>query len=263
MKLPPPGTGLLLILLALLLAACTPPVTVPMVTAGFTNSRGVKQHETLLVFLPGIHDETATFVKEGFIAAAQTQGVSADMMGAEAHIGYFKKRQFLKRFRQDVILPAKARGYRKIWLVGVSLGGFGAIWYDLEHPGELAGIVALAPYLGEPDVVEEVAAAGGLAAWQPSADPAGDPQREIWSNLKRYERSGLTRGRVYLGYGREDKFAGADGMLAAVLLSDQVFTMAGGHDWKTWRQLWDVILRTLPLEFPLIPDPVSPREPGG
>jgi pimeloyl-ACP methyl ester carboxylesterase len=238
-----------LLLMATLLPACTPPATVPMATVDFSGSRE-PGHETLLVFLPGIHDDAAVYTRERFIAAALAHRVPADMMGADAHIGYYRERSFLRRLREDVIVPAKKRGYRKIWLVGVSLGGFGAIWYDLEHPGELAGIVALAPYLGEDKMVNEVAVSGGLKPWQLPPGVKTDPQHEIWSNLKRYERSGLTQGRVFLGFGKDDTFARADAMLAAVLPQDQVFTTAGGHDWQTWRALWDRILLRLPLKNP-------------
>jgi pimeloyl-ACP methyl ester carboxylesterase len=235
-----------LLLLAALLPSCTPPATVPMATVDFSGSRE-PGHKTLLVFLPGIRDDAAVFIREGFIAAALAHRVPADMMGADAHIGYYRERSFLCRLRQDVILPAKKRGYRDIWLVGISLGGFGAIWYDLEHPGELAGIVTLSPYLGEDEMVNEVALSGGLKPWQFPPGVKNDPQHEIWSNLKRYERNELTQGRVFLGFGKNDKFAHADGMLAAVLPPAQVFTSEGGHDWATWRFLWNRILLRLPL----------------
>ena len=34
-----------------------------------------------------------------------------------------------------------------------------------------------------------------------------------------------------------------DGMLAEVLPMEQVFTVEGGHDWPTWRGLWEEILK--------------------
>jgi pimeloyl-ACP methyl ester carboxylesterase len=234
------------LLLSALLTSCAPPATVPLKTVDLSIHAGGEQ-QSLIVFLPGIWDRPEVFAREGLVATARAHGVTADMIGADAHIGYYTERTFLPRFREDVILPARQRGYREIWLVGVSLGGFGAIWYDLEHPGELAGIVALAPYLGEPDMVDEVFTAGGLIAWQPVTAEADDPQRQIWRNLKRYARGEQTRDRIFLGYGRDDKFALPDGMLAAVLPSEQVITGDGGHDWDTWRTLWDRILLRLPL----------------
>ena len=238
--------SVLLTMAMTLLTSCTPPVTVPIGTVNFTSSGG-KRQQTLLVFLPGLRDSAAVFADEGFVAAARAKGIEADMIGVEAHLGYYVEKKFLQRMKQDVIDPAKRQGYRQIWLVGISLGGFGALWYDVENPGDLTGIVALAPYLGEPEVIGEVGQGGGLAAWHPAAHGDIDDQNKIWRGLKEYETGGKNRQRLYLGYGQDDKFAEADGLLAAVLPPDQVFTGTGGHDWPTWRNLWERILPKLPL----------------
>jgi pimeloyl-ACP methyl ester carboxylesterase len=165
------------------------------------------------------------------------------MMGVYAHIGYYREKKLLRRLKEDVIEPAKRRGYRRIWLVGISLGGFGAIWYDVENPADLAGIVALSPYLGEPEMVDEVKRASGLREWRPPADGEFDDQHRIWRGLKSYERGERSVGRIYVGYGLGDKFATPDGLLAAILPNKQVFTMEGGHEWPVWRALWDEILK--------------------
>jgi pimeloyl-ACP methyl ester carboxylesterase len=231
------------ILLALFLLSCTPPVTVPIKTVEFTTPGG-KRRPTLLVFLPGLRDSSAVFADRGFISAVRASGVEADMIGVDAHLGYYEKKQFLQRLKEDVIDPARRQGYRNIWLVGISLGGFGALWYDVENPGDLAGVVALSPYLGEPDVVAEVALAGGLKGWQPDEKGVLDDQHRIWRGLKSYERRERCEGRVFLGYGRQDKFATPDGMLAALLPREQVFAIEGGHHWPVWRTLWDTILKS-------------------
>jgi pimeloyl-ACP methyl ester carboxylesterase len=231
------------LLLTACLLSCTPPLTVPVKTVNF-NQPGGKQRPTLLVFLPGIRDKSAVFAEEGFVSAARASGIQADMIGVDAHIGYYLEKQFIRRLKEDVIDPAKLQGYRNIWLVGISLGGFGSIWYDLENPGDLAGIVALSPYLGEPEVVDEVSRAGGLAVWRPAPYGELDDQHMIWRELKNYEQQDKNRKRVYLGYGLRDKFAIADGLLAAVLPQEQVFTIGGEHDWATWQTLWNEILKS-------------------
>ncbi len=239
-----PLRPVLLVLLTALLPACTPPTTVPIGTVNFTRSGG-KPQQRLLVFLPGVRDSASVFADEGFVAAVRARGIEADMIGVEAHLGYYAEKRFLPRLKEDVIAPARRQGYRDIWLVGISLGGFGALWYDVENPGELAGVVALSPYLGDPEVIGEVVRAGGLAAWQP---PAGeiDDQHRIWRGLKGYQQREKNEKRLYLGYGLQDKFAAADALLAGLLPSDQLFTGKGGHDWDTWRALWDRILEKLP-----------------
>lgn len=234
----------LLAMPAALLLSCSPRITVPIATTAF-NRPGAERAQILLVFLPGIRDKAGVFAEKGFVSAVRGSGIEADMIGVEAHLDYYLKKQFLTRLKQDVIDPARERGYRNIWLVGISLGGFGAIWYDIEHPGDVTGVVALAPYLGEAEVIDEVTAAGGLPGWQPPDNIEDDDQRKIWRGLKNYQNRKLTLNRLYLGYGIRDKFAVPGGILAAILPPDQVFTSAGGHDWSSWRQIWDRICAIL------------------
>jgi pimeloyl-ACP methyl ester carboxylesterase len=236
-----------LVTMAQLLPSCIPPTTVPIGTVDFRQP-GVKRQQTLLVFLPGIRDKAYVFIDEGFVAALRARGIKADMIGVEAHLGYYEKKQFLPRLKADVIAPAIEQGYRQIWLVGISLGGLGAVWYDIENPGDVAGIVLMSPYLGEPEVISEVVQAGGLRAWHPGFNCELDDQHKIWRGLKNYELREKNAQRVYLGYGQNDKFATADGLLAAVLPTGQVFTTDGGHDWPTWKCLWQRVLDVLPLE---------------
>jgi len=242
MRIALPLIMVLSFLLLMIITACAPETVVPMRTVNFSNER-MPQRQTLIVFLPGRGDSVERFREEGVIAAAKTAGVDADMIGAEAHIGYYLERTFLPRLREDIILPAKRHGYRKIWLVGISLGGFGSIWYDIEHPGEVTGVVALAPYLGEQEIVDEVKEAGGLVKWNPSPGENIDEQRKIWVRLKSYLLKERNAGRVFLAFGQEDRFAEANRMLAEILPLEQSFTTIGGHDWSTWKFLWKEILK--------------------
>jgi pimeloyl-ACP methyl ester carboxylesterase len=239
-------SALLLCLAGASTAGCIPATMNPIPTVRF-DQEGKTEKPVLLVFLPGRGDDGVRFDTEGFVAAVRRAGVQADMMAVDAHMGYYLERKLLTRLKEDVIAPAKQKGYRHIWLVGISLGGFGALWYDIENPGDLAGVVALAPYLGDPEVIGEVMRAGGLSAWNPPQDGVIDDQHKIWRGMKIYVLREKSRKRLFLGYGLQDKFAEADGLLAAVLASEQVFTNDGGHDWETWKSLWARMLQSLPL----------------
>jgi hypothetical protein len=61
----------------------------------------------------------------------------------------------------------------------------------------------LAPYIGNRIVAGEIARAGGLAGWSPGELAPDDDERRIWRSSKP-PRIAL---RVYLGFGREDRFA--------------------------------------------------------
>jgi len=215
-------------------------------------SQCVVRAETLLVMLPGVYSNPDEFVREGFVREVQERRLAVDVIRVDAHLGYYEKGTFVDRLRQDVIAPAQARGYRAIWLVGISLGGFGGLIYAQERPGELAGLVALAPYLGEPAVADEVAQAGGLLRWMApirvSEDARTKRETALWSGLKGYaSASGSALPPLWLGYGTADRFARSNGLLGAVLPAQRVFTTEGGHDWAPWHRLWQAMLPTLPL----------------
>lgn len=196
----------------------------------------------LVVMLPGAYSLPAEFVDEGFTAALRRSGAGVDVVIADAHLGYFGDGSVLRRLREDVVLPARAAGYRQVWLVGISLGGYAALAYAMRHGDEVDGIVALAPYLGPRRLQQEIAAAGGPRAWRASAAPA-DPAAPA-------SEDGLDRGLwawlagpppplpIYLGYGVDDRFADAHRVLAGLLPAERVDTAPGGHDWPAWRVLW-------------------------
>jgi pimeloyl-ACP methyl ester carboxylesterase len=199
-------------------------------------------HTCLLILLPGRYSSADSFSTEGFVAMARKSGITADMVAVDAHLGYYFRRTLLARLRQDVLKPAQEQGYTRFWIVGISLGGLGAVWCDTEEPGALEGIVLLSPYLGDREIVAEVAAVGGVRQW--SAPPSGraDMQRDIWRMLKSYENPQRSLGRLFLGYGRQDSFAQPNVMFAELIPASQVFAIEGGHDWPTWRKLWEQIL---------------------
>src|SRR5262245_15611963 len=157
-------------LLALAGCARLRPTPVPLRTVSHS---GMGRPDTLLVCLPGRRDRPEDFDRFGFAAAAARAGARVDLIAADAHLGYYYKRIIVERLHEDAIAPARPR-YRRIWLVGVSIGGTGALLYAARHPENVDGIVLLAPFLGEEKVIDEVAAAGGLRNWRPPQPLAPD-----------------------------------------------------------------------------------------
>ena len=204
--------------------------------------------DTLIVFLPGAYSLPEEFIREGIVKTLRERRVAADAWIVDAHIGYYEQRSIIDRLQADVIVPAHARGYRHIWLVGVSIGGFGAMIHSLSHPGEVEGIVAIAPYLGQRAVLDEIRAAGGLRTWKA---PAGEltleqMDRALWRWLQGYIDGSTPRPPLYLGAGRDDRFADAHALLREALPPERAFTSPGGHDWAPWREVWRQIVPTLP-----------------
>jgi pimeloyl-ACP methyl ester carboxylesterase len=236
-----------------LLAACyrPRPTTVPLRVLRHALPGG--PHRQLVVFLPGRGDLPEDFVRHGLLDDARRAGLDADVLAVDSHLGYFLNDTILTRLHDDVIAPARARGYERIWLAGISLGSMGALFYMKEHPGEVAGAVLIAPYLGEKPLLDEITVAGGLQSWGAAAGGApSEParQRELWRWLRATccaapatsAASAITPPSLWLAYGSHDRYAESDRLLAAVLPPDRVLTAPGGHRWRTWKALWAQLL---------------------
>lgn len=204
--------------------------------------RGSLQSRTLIIFLPGINDVAEDFERRGVIDDLRRHGIAADAIVVDAHYGYYAERVIHKRMADEVIASARAAGYEQIWLAGVSLGGFGAAFYVSQYPSHITGLLLFAPYLGSGTLIEEIANAGGMKNWEPGHVAEGDYQRALWAWFKHYFATDNPACRIYLGYGTRDMFAPANALLADVLPQDRVFSIPGGHDWRTWKKIWQMFL---------------------
>jgi pimeloyl-ACP methyl ester carboxylesterase len=191
----------------------------------------------LVVVLPGRYDSVDGLDASGIAAAIQASWPQADVMLTGAGMAYYMAGQLQQRLHDDIIAPARARGVGEIWLVGASLGGMGAVLYDRAHPGEVDGIVLLAPYLGESSILSEIALAGGAMAWQPGPEEAmtrQNWQREMWRFLRSYGGRPELASRVWLAYGDSDRLREAVPVIAPVLRPEQILEREGGHVWGVW-----------------------------
>lgn len=225
--------------LAATLAGCaqTRPATNPMQQLSDLSGCAAPT-AALVVMLPGAYSKPGEFIDEGFVAALRERGLAADVTIADAHLGYFTDRTVLERLRQDVVLPARAAGYRQIWLVGISLGGLAALGYATRHGEEIDGVLAIAPYPGTQALQREIVAAGGPRAWRQAVPaPGADLEREVWWWLAGGDAA--RQPPVYLGHGRGDRFATGLDLMAGTLPPERAATVAGGHDWAPWRALWN------------------------
>lgn len=227
------------------------PVKIPMEVL-IDRAPATAGPKALLVLMPGIRDAPQDFVRHGFVAAVRRRGIAADVAIADAHIGYFRAGTFIERLHADVIAPAQARAYSAIWIAGISLGGFGALAYASQRSQDIAGVIAIAPYVARPAIVDEVLEAGGLAQWQaPDIVEADDRERRLLTWLKGYASDTMQRPPLYIGYGAADRLAEIDAAIAALLPADRSVVANGGHSWRPWIEIWEALLDRVPL--PRIP----------
>jgi pimeloyl-ACP methyl ester carboxylesterase len=205
--------------------------------------------QTLIVFLPGSQEVPQDIVREGFVAQVRARHPTVDVVVADGHVGYFRNRSFEARLRADVMEPARARGYQSIWLAGISLGGFGSLMYAKNAPDEVAGVIALAPFIASRSVLAEVAQAGGLKPWQPALPlKADDYQRDLLLWLKGYGDPAQARPPLFIGYGTRDRLEPFPELLDSVLPSERLLSAPGGHDWPPWTAMWADALERAPLQ---------------
>jgi hypothetical protein len=194
---------------------------------------------TSILCLPGAYDTIESFLAAGFDSAVERRGLAIDLLFIDPELKHLADRTFRRQLHERVVAPARAGGCRTLWLAGISLGGFMALDFAASNQCAVDGVCLLAPYLGNRMVTGEVARAAALGALGPDTLADSEEERRIWEFVHSH-RGGAPL--VYLGYGRDDRFAEAHGLLARALPPSAVDVVPGGHDWGTWTTLWEHFL---------------------
>ncbi len=189
-----------------------------------------------VVLLPGAYSAPEDFLEAGFAEAVRVRRLDLDLSFVAPELRDVSDRTLVAALLEELIAPAQVQG-TPVWLGGISLGGYLALCCAERAPRALAGLALFAPYLGSYLITREIARAG-LRAWTEPAGAGDDEERRIW----RFLRDRGNRPPIHLGLGREDRFAARHGVLAAALEPGDVDRVPGGHDWPTWRRLWDNFL---------------------
>ncbi len=205
-----------------------------------------KQAQRVVVMLPGRGDDLGGLQKRSTAQIIQTEWPDADVVLTGLTMPYYLGGVATRRLHDEVIAPLKHRGYRQIWLAGISLGGMGALEYDHDYPGEIDGMLLLSPYLGKDDVQREIRDAGGLAAWNPGPEKPVGPEtftRELWRSLQRWSNDPARRQSVWLAYGENEPLRVPIEMMSPQLPASHVIMLPGHHDWKLWEPAMKQLLR--------------------
>lgn len=197
--------------------------------------------QNLIVFLPGIYSDMYSFEKAGFFENIDQYHPDFDVITVDVHLGHYLHGVMVEQLHQNVIQLAKAMGYENIVLAGISLGGYGSLWYNHEYGSEIKGLLLFAPYLGDEKLIDTIKLNGGLSKWRMTEklEDAGFGEK-VWHWIDD-DLSGK-RSNVLLVYGSDDKFAQAARELAENVPDSQVVEGLGAHNWPTWRVLWFSLL---------------------
>ncbi|MFZ5440270.1 MAG: alpha/beta fold hydrolase [Myxococcota bacterium] len=204
----------------------------------------------VVVFLPGIGDAPARFEQHGFIEQIADR---CDVSVVDSHFGYYRDANLVPRLAA-VLEPLRPR-YERVWLVGVSLGGYGAAWTARERPELVDGVVLISPFLGLPKSVEPLvthAEREGLASLRPGLLPrstkAPNPRRHfmevepLWVWLGERSREPHDGPKVHVAWGARDKLAPTLRVLEDAF-DDRALVRDGGHDWPTFARLFAEVSR--------------------
>lgn len=231
--------------LALLSSGCTfflamraATVPMPMVhhAAPGEHANGV------VIMLPGMADAPDDYEQHGMVAMVQEANPRLDVICVDAHFGYYSRKVITERLHEDVIAPLAAR-YEHIWLVGISLGGLGSVAYACDYPKHIDGVVLMAPFMGDGDVLDDVRAAGGPRHYvrppdEPSTSDSQRRFRDLWQWYGRVVNAREDAPKLFLGYGEQDRFAATNAMVGEQLPPGRWLTGPGGHKWTVWKQLF-------------------------
>lgn len=193
--------------------------------------------DILLVMLPGAGIEAADFAANGMITAVHEHAPSVDITVAHPDMGLYLEDGVTDILHDAVIQPALAGGVTRIWLLGISLGGMGALLYASAHQQNIEGLILLAPFLGTRGTTAEILRAGGLTAWRAENSSATAAEQRLLAWLQTHLATPAAHPIIYLGYALQDRFAPAHKLLAQQLPPARVVTTPGGHDWPSWRAL--------------------------
>ena len=153
----------------------------------------------LLVMLPPAMATAQDLLDRGFAAA-----VALEVEVIDARADDYLDNDIGARLESEIMGKQHAR----LWLMGISLGGWGCLSVARRRPAGIEGVILIAPFLG-------------------SRNP---PPLE----------SGLPP--IYLGFGDADRYRKPSEVLARQLPAERVVTLPGGHDWETWMRLWRALL---------------------
>ncbi|MBX3609928.1 MAG: hypothetical protein KF871_08515 [Hydrogenophaga sp.] len=189
-----------------------------------------------LVWLPGAAMRAQDVVDQGFDRQAQAAGLDLDLVAVDLQAQRLDGVDQLQALVDQHLRPVRAQGTR-VWLAGISLGGWQSVLCARRWPEAVDGLCLLSPYPGERSVWRRIELAGGLDTWTPPAVP-DDPVLETWA----WWQQPPPDLPVWMGYGVRDRFVDGMARMASRLPRSSVHTLDGDHDWACWQGLWQAFV---------------------
>ncbi|CAM2063764.1 Alpha/beta fold hydrolase [Sulfidibacter corallicola] len=230
---------ILVVTLALLIAGCAKRSIETPIPSDHWPEPPSQAPRRLMLMLPGYQDSEAHFRRNGFfdLVARQPEGFRDwQLIALDSHVGYFQTGTMPQRIENEVM---KAYPDIPVTLLGVSFGGFGALYLARAFPDRVDELVLFAPFLGRRDFLKRLHMEG-LSEFQ----PRDRLERELLDNWRfLLEDSRRTGVEIHILHGESDRLAPAVELLAPKAPHIKVTTRPGGHKWKIWHGLFEAWLR--------------------
>jgi pimeloyl-ACP methyl ester carboxylesterase len=204
---------------------------------------------TRVILLPGAYQGPEDLINAGFARAVREAGLAVDLQLVDLELKHVTDRSMLEELHEHLVPEARAAGCCRLWLAGISLGGFLALLYAERHPEACDGLLLLAPYLGNRMILSDPERYLSSPAEGEPESPELAEERRVWGFIRQPPPGSPP---LRLGFGSADRFAAAHRLMARSLPPAHVDEVPGGHEWEVWRQLWKNFLPWLrPLAVPV------------
>jgi pimeloyl-ACP methyl ester carboxylesterase len=190
--------------------------------------------DTLIVMVPGALMSPQDFLAAGFGSHLAQHWPDAVLVPASIDVNQLDVAACVATLRDQLASITAAHPRHRLVLGGISLGAAVTLHYTRKHSAAVDGLCLLAPYPGSRITTQAIRTAGGPEAWQPTEQQGRDAEFLLWQ----WMIQGAGKLPVYLGYGRNDRFADGLALMAEAMPAAIHRTIAGDHDWPTWQALW-------------------------
>src|SRR5579863_7578981 len=111
---------------------------------------GQDHDRVLLVMLPGVGIDAKDFAEHGFVRDVQESRTPVDAVAVRPELDLYLDGTVAEAIEKAIVAPARNSGRARIWHLGISLGGMGALLHARAYPETVEGVILLAPFLGTP-----------------------------------------------------------------------------------------------------------------
>jgi pimeloyl-ACP methyl ester carboxylesterase len=214
--------------------------------AMMVGTESARRPDILLIMVPGMSMDARDMETKGLIGAVGKRDLPVSIAIVDPGPDSYLDNSVEIRLLEGIAEARHATGSNRIWLAGISLGCQAILRCVRRRPDFAEGLILLTPYLASTGLIAEITRAGGIRPWSLSKADRNDPERALLTWLATIPLGDLPR--ILVGRALSDRFAATANLLADLLPADQVTSVPGGHDWASWRVLWNLILDQNPFE---------------